>query len=167
MFRAVAAQVEARIHLMRKAVSFAFIGVLNVSIDAAIFFLIYSYVSPTSIALRLFGAFVELCKCSSLSSLALVFANIMGWLVAVSFSYIMNTKITFAAESGGRLRWRDYGTFVASGLLGVITNTAVLVIAAKFIPVLAAKGCAIFVAFFVNFSMSHFVVFRARSNVGR
>ena len=106
MFRAAAALIAARLNLMQKAVSFAFIGVLNVSIDAFVFFLMYSYVSPTSIAQRLFVTFLGLCKCGSLSSFALVFANIIGWSVAVSCSYTMNTRITFAAESGGRLRWR-------------------------------------------------------------
>jgi putative flippase GtrA len=74
----------------------------------------------------------------------------------------MNSFITFAAESGRRLRWLDYGTFVASGILGVIANTTALVVAAQFMPVLPAKGCAILTAFAVNFSMSHFVVFRPR-----
>ena len=80
----------------------------------------------------------------------------------MSCSYAMNSFITFAAESGRRLRWRDYGTFVASGVLGAAANTAMLVFAARFMPVLAAKGCAILAGFLVNFSMSHFVVFRPR-----
>ena len=33
---------------------------------------------------------------------------------------------------------------------------------AQFAPVWVAKGCAILVSFVLNFSMSHFVVFRAR-----
>jgi putative flippase GtrA len=82
----------------------------------------------------------------------------------------MNSFITFAAESGRRLRWRDYGTFVASGSVGAIASTTVLVIAVRVLPdvlgestrVLAAKGCAILAGFVVNFSMSHFVVFRPR-----
>ena len=82
--------------------------------------------------------------------------------VTVSCSYVMNSHITFAAESGRRLRWKSYGTFVASGVLGAIVNTTVLVIAAKFMPVLAAKGAPIVADFVVNFSMSHFVVFRVR-----
>jgi putative flippase GtrA len=47
-------------------------------------------------------------------------------------------------------------------VLGMIVNTTALVIAAKFIPVIAAKGVAILAGFVVNFSMSHFVVFRVR-----
>ena len=86
----------------------------------------------------------------------------MSWLVAVSCSYVMNSFITFAAESGRRLRWKDYGTFVVSGILGAVANTTTLVVAAHFMPVLAAKGCAILAGFVVNFSMTHFVVFRPR-----
>ena len=57
---------------------------------------------------------------------------------------------------------RDYGTFVASGIAGVVTNTTVLVIGAYWMPVLAAKLLAIAASFLVNFSLSHFVVFRPR-----
>ena len=53
------------------------------------------------------------------SRLPLIPANVLAWLVAVSGSYVMNSFITFAAESGRQLRWRDYGAFVASGIAGV------------------------------------------------
>jgi putative flippase GtrA len=122
-----------------KAASFAMIGVVNTLIDLAVFLLAYNG----------FGV-------------PLVAANVLAWLVAVSFSYVMNSFITFAAESGSRLRLRDYGTFVASGIAGVVTNTTVLVIAAYWMPVLAAKLAAIAASFLVNFSLSHFVVFRSR-----
>ena len=121
-----------------KALSFALVGVVNTLIDLGIFLLGYNVIG-----------------------LPLVPANVLAWLVAVSGSYAMNSFITFAAESGGRLRWRSYGTFVASGVAGVIANTAVLVVASYWIPVLAAKLLAIVVSFAVNFSLSHFVVFRA------
>ena len=89
-------------------------------------------------------------------------ANVLAWLVAVSGSYVMNCFITFAAESGRQLRWRAYGAFVASGVAGVIANTATLVVASYWMPVLAAKLLAIAASFVVNFSLSHFVVFRTR-----
>jgi putative flippase GtrA len=44
----------------------------------------------------------------------------------------------------------------------VIANTTTLVIAAYWIPVIAAKLLAIGASFVVNFSLSHFVVFRSR-----
>jgi putative flippase GtrA len=86
----------------------------------------------------------------------------MSWLVAVSCSYVMNSHITFAAESGRQLRWKSYGIFLASGVLGATVNTTTLVIAARLTPVLAAKGVAILAGFVVNFTMAHFVVFRTR-----
>jgi putative flippase GtrA len=121
-----------------KALSFAVVGVVNTVIDFGIFLIGYNVIG-----------------------LALVPANVLAWIVAVSGSYVMNSFITFAAESGGKLRWRSYGTFVASGVAGVIANTAVLVVASYWIPVIAAKLLAIAVSFVVNFSLSHFVVFRA------
>jgi putative flippase GtrA len=74
----------------------------------------------------------------------------------------MNSFITFAAESGRRLTPRAYLTFVASQVLGLIANTGTLVLAALVVPVLFAKLLAIGAGFLVNFSMSHFVVFRTR-----
>ena len=44
----------------------------------------------------------------------------------------------------------------------MIANTAVLVVLSYSIPVLAAKLLAILASFLVNFSLSHFVVFRPR-----
>jgi putative flippase GtrA len=111
---------------------------------------------------RPLDALAASCACVSRETMVLVIANVNSWLVAVSCSYAMNSFVTFAAESGRRLRWKDYGTFVASGILGAVANTVALVIAAQFMPVLAAKGCAILAGFGVNFSMSHFVVFRSR-----
>jgi putative flippase GtrA len=122
-----------------KALSFGTIGLVNAIVDASIFFL----------ALWLLTS-------------SLVAANVLAWLVAVSGSYVMNTYVTFAAESGRKLRLADYGRFVMAGIVGVIANTTTLVIAATAMPVWAAKALAILVSFLVNFSLSHFVVFRPR-----
>jgi putative flippase GtrA len=122
-----------------KAASFAVVGVVNTFIDLGVFLAAYN-----------------------LLNLPLIPANVLAWLVAVSGSYVMNSFITFAAESGRQLRWRAYGAFVASGIAGVVANTAILVVASYWLPVLAAKLLAIAVSFVVNFSLSHFVVFRTR-----
>jgi putative flippase GtrA len=123
-----------------KAASFAGVGVVNSLVDLAVFLAAYN-----------------------LLGLPLVPANVLAWLVAVSGSYVMNSFVTFAAESGRRLHWRAYGAFVASGIAGVLANTTTLVVASYWMPVLAAKLLAIAVSFAVNFSLSHFVVFRART----
>ncbi len=47
-------------------------------------------------------------------------------------------------------------------MAGVIANTTTVIVAVQFMPVWAAKLIAIFVGFVVNFSLSHFVVFRRR-----
>ena len=38
--------------------------------------------------------------------LDLIAANVLAWMVAVSGSYVMNSYVTFAAESGRKLRWK-------------------------------------------------------------
>jgi putative flippase GtrA len=164
-FPRASALVEPHFDVLRKAVSFALIGVINVAVDTSVFLLAYSYLRSHATALHPLDALAQWCACTSRDTIVLIAANIMAWVVAVSGSYVMNSFITFAAESGRRLRWLDYGTFVASGILGVIANTTALVVAAQFMPVLPAKGCAILTAFAVNFSMSHFVVFRPRGKV--
>ncbi len=125
--------------MVRKALSFGLVGAVNAGVDAAVFFLALKWVTES-----------------------LIVANILAWLVAVSGSYVMNSYTTFAAESGRTLRLNDYLRFAASGILGVITNTSVLLFAAQFMPVWAAKGLALIATFVVNFSMSHFVIFPAK-----
>lgn len=153
---------QKRVGVMRKAVSFALIGLINTAVDATVFFLVYAYLTSSASLIRLFAAAAGLCRCGAAEDLALVAANVTAWLVAMTLSYVMNSTITFAAESGRKLRFKAYVAFAASGVLGVIANTATLVLAAQVLPVWAAKGCAILVSFVVNFSMSHFVVFRAK-----
>jgi putative flippase GtrA len=134
--------------IVLKAASFGAIGVLNTAIDFGVFWT----------AVQKFAV-------------AIIPANVLAWLVAVSASYVMNSFITFARESGRELSWRAYLTFAASGIAGLIANTATLVVALSFMPLLmadadyqlaASKGIAILVSFLVNFSLSHFVVFRKR-----
>ena len=127
-----------------KALSFALVGLINTAVDAAIFFLLLGYVT---------------------SSLAI--ANVTAWFVANTGSYVMNSLTTFSAETGGRLRVKDYAGFVGSGLVAVTASTIAVVVAAQFMPVWAAKAIAILVSFAVNFSITHFVVFRPRSNTVR
>ena len=154
--------VEPHVSVLRKAITFALVGVVNALIDTAVFLALYFYLNADPAALRLLDTLVTQCGCMRLETATLVLPNVGSWLVAVSCSYVMNSFITFAAESGRKLSWKSYGTFVASGLLGAAANTAMLVVAANFMPILAAKGCAILAGFVVNFSMSHFVVFRQR-----
>src|SRR5256714_2445130 len=123
-----------------KALSFALVGLINTAVDAAIFFLLLGYATPS-----------------------LVIANVTAWFVANTGSYVMNSLTTFSAETGGRLRAKDYAGFVGSGLVAVTASTITVVIAAKFMPVWAAKVIAILVSFAVNFSITHFVVFRPKS----
>jgi len=123
-----------------KALSFAAVGLVNTAVDATVFFLMLGFATSS-----------------------LILANVTGWLVAVTGSYVMNSLITFSAETGGALRLKDYAGFVGSGLVAVTATTLTVVAAAHFMPVWAAKALAILVSFAVNFSITHFVVFRPRA----
>ena len=127
-----------------KAASFALVGLINFAVDFGVFSLGYFY----------FG-------------LSIIAANVIAWVIAVSNSYVMNSLTTFAAESGRRLRLKDYLAFALSQVGGLVTNTTTVFVASYVIPVLVAKLLAIGAGFLVNFSLSHFVVFRRREKSTR
>jgi putative flippase GtrA len=146
--------------VLRKAITYALIGLINVAVDATVFFTLYATLTSGRGANLWFTQIVEACGCASVSTLTLIAANLVSWIVAVSGSYVMNSFITFAVESGRKLRWHAYGKFVASQIAGVVVNTTVLVLTAQVLPVWGAKGLAILAAYLVNFTLSNFVVFR-------
>jgi putative flippase GtrA len=76
----------------------------------------------------------------------------------------MNSTITFAAESGRKLGMGRYFGFALSQVAGFFANTATVwcLVELVYVPAWAAKVAAIAVSFAVNFSLSHFIVFRAR-----
>lgn len=124
-----------------KAMSFAAVGVVNAAVDFGVFSFAYY-----SLGMRI------------------VLANIMAWAVAVTGSYVMNSLTTFARESGRKLRLTSYVNFAVSQAAGLVANTATVFIASYFMPVLLGKALAIGASFLVNFSLSHFVVFRKRGD---
>jgi putative flippase GtrA len=130
--------------VMLKAFSFAMVGLVNLAVDFSIFSIAYFY----------FGV-------------PIITANVIAWCVAVTGSYVMNSLTTFAAESGRQLRVKDYATFAVSQVGGLVTNTTALLVASYFMPVVLAKLLAIGAAFVVNFSLSHFIVFRQREKPTR
>src|SRR5665213_2885399 len=80
-----------------KAMSFALVGLINSTVDLAVFSFAYYYVE-----------------------LPIVVANVMAWSVAVSGSYVMNSLTTFARESGGELRAGAYIKFALSQIAGLV-----------------------------------------------
>ena len=138
---------------MRKAGTFAAIGVVNTAVDFGVFM-----AASSVLGLQMMPA------ASVERNVLLVVANTFAWMIAVSGSYVLNSFITFAAESGRKLTLRAYGTFVASGVAGLIGNTLTVSLASQLAPLWVAKLLAIGVSFLINFSMSHFVVFRPRAD---
>jgi putative flippase GtrA len=124
-----------------KAVSFAMVGVVNSAVDFGVFSFAYYYLAQP-----------------------ILVANSLAWIVAVTFSYVLNSTITFAAESGRRLALKYYFAFAFSQVAGFLANTATVwcLVTLAHVPAWAAKVAAIVVSFAVNFSLSHFVVFKVR-----
>src|ERR1700722_4900040 len=134
-----------------KAVSFALVGVINATVDFAVFSFFYFYLG-----------------------FPIIVSNLISWFVAVTGSYVMNSMTTFAAESGRKLRFKSYATFLLAQVAGLVANTATVylvpIVIGKMLGidststtlVLVGKLLAIGSSFLVNFSLSHFVVFRHR-----
>ena len=124
-----------------KAISFGLVGLVNSAVDFAMFSFAYYYLA-----------------------LPIIVANTIAWAIAVSGSYVMNSTITFAAESGRRLDVKSYLGFALSQVAGFLGNTVTVwcLVELFAIPAWAAKVAAIAVSFAINFSLSHFLVFKAR-----
>jgi putative flippase GtrA len=147
--------------ILLKAVSFALVGVVNATVNYIVFWLMLRAMETNAaLGSGIDGAARPL-GVGSEDGRAIA-ANVVAWVIAVSGSYVMNSYFTFAAESGRKLSWRAYFTFAASGILGLLADTTALLIATRFLPIMLAKIVAIGAGFVVNFSMSHFVVFRPR-----
>jgi putative flippase GtrA len=130
--------------IVLKAACFAMIGVVNTGIDFGVFTFTYYYLGWP-----------------------IILANPTAWLIAVSNSYTLNSKITFAAETGRRLNVRAYIMFMLSQAGGLIANTTTVFIVSQFVPAWMAKIPAIGVSFIVDFTLSHLVVFRRRKKTSR
>jgi len=127
-----------------KAASFAMIGVVNTGIDFGVFTFTHYYLG-----------------------LAIIVANPIAWLMAVSNSYVMNSMITFAAETGRRLSLKAYITFIFSQVGGLIANTTTVFVLSYFMPAWMAKIPAIGASFIVDFTLSHLIVFRRQEKPSR
>jgi putative flippase GtrA len=125
--------------LVVKAVTFALIGCVNATVDFLVFSFGHLYVG-----------------------LPIIPANLIAWCVAVTNSYVLNSMITFAAESGRRLNLKAYVMFAATQGGGLIANTITVFVASYFVYVLIAKVLAIGASFVVDFTLSHLIVFRRR-----
>lgn len=123
--------------LAMQAVMFGLVGFVNLAVDFCVFLMAYAWLTHS-----------------------LVVANVLAWIVAVTGSYVLNSRLTFARLSAGRLGLRDYATFVASQVGGLLANTTTLVLAATVMPVVAAKVLATLAGFAVNFTLARLIVFR-------
>lgn len=123
--------------LFVQMVRFGLVGFLNAGVDAAIFFLALYTVTGSLVA-----------------------ANTCAWTVAVTCSYILNSRFTFSGPSARPLGLKDYLIFVLTQVGGFLAHTAMLVAAAPHVPLWFAKLLGIGVGFVVNFTLARAIVFR-------
>lgn len=120
--------------LLQQMFSFGLIGFVNAGVDTAVFFAALALVTDN-----------------------LIVANVCAWAVAVSCSYVLNSRFTFRKP----LRFKDYLFFATTQIGGLVANTTALLLTAPYVPLIVAKIIAIGFGFVVNFTLARFVVFRA------
>ena len=124
---------------------FGLVGLVNAAVDAIVFF-------STIAALKYFAS-------ASHSDWLLIIANSISFMVAVTCSYLLNSRFTFG-KSHGELTVRNYFLFAASQITGFFAHTATLVMAVKYFPLPVAKLLGIGIGFIVNFTLARVIVFR-------
>ena len=128
---------EKPVILLAQATRFALVGVANTAVDLTLFaVLFYALGWP------------------------LLVANAGGFLIAVLVSYVLNKTWTFADNSRGSESVRRGVAFGAVAIVGLGVGSAVIWVAALFIPTIAAKLTAIGATFLWNFTASRRWVFR-------
>ncbi len=120
--------------LLKQIFSFGLIGFVNAGVDTAVFFAAIKFLTDN-----------------------LILANICAWIVAVSCSYVLNSRFTFRKP----LQLKDYLFFATTQIGGLVANTTALVLTAPLVPLIVAKIIAIGFGFVVNFTLARFIVFRA------
>ena len=125
---------------------FGLVGLVNAAVDTAVFFTALAILNRAAAGIH--------------PDWMLILSNVCSFVVAVSCSYVLNSRFTFARHSGGKMSLRNYLLFAASQIAGFIAHTAVLVVAAKFLPLPIAKLFGIGVGFVVNFTLARAIVFR-------
>jgi putative flippase GtrA len=118
---------------------FGLVGFVNAAVDATVFFLALATVTNS-----------------------LVVANGCAWIVAVTSSYVLNSRFTFVADPVRPLTLSDGIAFALTQVGGFVAHTAVLVAAAPFLWLPLAKVLGIGVGFLVNFTLARAIVFRRR-----
>lgn len=135
---------------LRKIASFGAIGALNGGVNYVVTLAVVALVFvPAGL-----GA----------SDVALAIAKTIGWLVAVTNSYVMNSLITFAAQSGRQLAWKSYLRFAGFGVFGLAAEVTSFIVAARYLPLAIAAVVPIAASFLVNFTLTRFFVFPDKKN---
>lgn len=154
--------------LSAKALSFALIGVVNTAVDYGVFLVARSLFEQSPGLAWQFDFLAAWCHCGRPDHFVLILANVTSWSIAITGSYFMNALITFATETGRKLRWQSYVRFVAAGAVGLLASTATLLLCVQtlLLPVWSAKLVAVGASFFVTFSLARLLVFKDASTVG-
>ena len=97
--------------------------------------------------------------------LSLLAANLAAWSIAVTFSYFMNGRWTFARSWADVLRASPYLRFLLGNAASFVVATLALVVLALHMPVLAAKALSLAIGFVINFLVAKYIAFDVRGKL--
>jgi putative flippase GtrA len=83
----------------------------------------------------------------------------LSWAVAVSFSYVANSRWTFGRSWNDIRRPLPYVRFVLGNGFAFLLATTILVVLLALMPILAAKAVSVLAAFTINFLVAKYLVF--------
>lgn len=120
-----------------RPLKFALVGAANSAIDFCVFYTGH----------EIFG-------------LSILLANLVAFLVAVTFSYVLNSLFTFSQGHRDLLDVRRSFLFVLGTTFGFIVATAALLFLATYMNLYVAKILAMVVSFCVNYNLSRTILVR-------
>ena len=121
---------------------FAVVGVINTSIDLAVFYLAFYWLG-----------------------LHLIVANTIAYSVGTVNSYLMNKYWTFAGRGSPEVSPAEFSRFILFNLGGLILSNIAIFIFAKFVPPIISKIGAIGITFIWNYVTIRRFVFRDTATI--
>ena len=92
-------------------------------------------------------------------------ANIVSYSCGLLCSYMLNSRLTFKSRTSS---WRfPFLIYICANILGILTNCAIVFMAAPSLGLILAKSYAIVASFAVNYLLSRFFVFSTERETHR
>ncbi|MEG0895395.1 MAG: GtrA family protein [Oscillospiraceae bacterium] len=93
-----------------------------------------------------------------------VIANVISWIISVTFAYITNRKYVFENKCKGKLIFSEILSFYLSRVFSGVVETAIIWFFSRYINDLIVKAAATVIVVILNYILSKFFVFNNKNN---